>query len=70
MSRRALFIVNPFARGIPSSGKLELAAAWLESQGWETKVEPTGGKGHATSLAKTRWRPESRLSWLVAATGR
>ncbi len=48
---RAIFIVNPVARGIPSAGKLEMALAWLDSQGWEASIEPTGGPGHATVLA-------------------
>jgi diacylglycerol kinase (ATP) len=52
VSRRAVFIVNPVARGIPSSAKLEMAAAWLESQGWEPTIEPTGARGHATALAR------------------
>lgn len=51
VSRRALFIVNPVARGVPSSARLEMAAAWLESQSWHATLEPTGGKGHATTLA-------------------
>jgi diacylglycerol kinase (ATP) len=29
-----------------------MAAAWLESQRWETALEPTGGKGHATELSR------------------
>ena len=52
MTRRALFIANPVARGLPSSGKLEMAAAWLESQGWGTALEMTAGKGHATALSR------------------
>ena len=67
MSRRALFIVNPVARGIPSSAKLEMAAAWLESQGWESTLEPTGGKGHATALA--REAAESGCDVVVACGG-
>lgn len=51
MSGRALFIVNPVARGIPSSAKLEMAVAWLESQRWEAAIEETREGGHATALS-------------------
>jgi len=65
--RRALFIVNPVARGIPASGKLEMAAAWLEAQGWEATLVPTGGQGHATALA--REAAESGCDVVVACGG-
>lgn len=67
MNRRALFIVNPVARGIPASGKLEMAAAWLESRGWQATLEPTGGPGHAAALA--REAAESRCDVVVACGG-
>jgi YegS/Rv2252/BmrU family lipid kinase len=52
VTRRALFIANPVARGLPPSGKLEMAAAWLESRGWGTAFERTTGKGNATELSR------------------
>jgi len=52
VSGRACLIVNPIARGIPPSGKLEMAIAWLESQGWEATLMHTGGKGHAIEMSR------------------
>ncbi len=48
---RAIFVVNPVARGIPLAGKLDMAVAWLESRGWEASIERTAGPGDATVLA-------------------
>jgi len=67
VNRRALFIANPIARGIPASGKLEMAAAWLESQGWQATLEATGGPGHATALAQEA--AESGCDVVVACGG-
>lgn len=52
MSRRALFVYNPVARGAPSLDRLRDAVAWLEGQGWETLLEATTAAMHATELAR------------------
>jgi diacylglycerol kinase (ATP) len=52
VARRSLFIVNPIARGSPSLDKLRMAAAWLETQGWEAEVALTERPGHASELAR------------------
>lgn len=52
MSGRALFIANPVARGAPPAGKLRMAAAWLETQGWEAALALTEQEGHAVELAR------------------
>jgi diacylglycerol kinase (ATP) len=50
--RKAIFIVNPVARGIPAAAKLETAIVWLEAQGWESEIQHTSYPGHATELAR------------------
>ena len=48
----ALLVVNPKARGLPRQERLRAAAAWLEEAGWQVRLQPTEGPGHATALAQ------------------
>jgi diacylglycerol kinase (ATP) len=52
MTPRALFIVNPAARRAPPLARLEDAASRLRAAGWETSLQVTEAKGHATELAR------------------
>ncbi len=52
MTQRALFIVNPVARGAPPQEKLRRALVWLESRGWQAELTLTERKGHAIDLAR------------------
>ena len=52
MSQRALFIVNPVARGAPPQEKLRQAIDWLGGRGWQAELTSTEEKGHATDLAR------------------
>ncbi len=52
MTPRALFIVNPAARRAPPLARLEEAASRLRAAGWETSLQVTEAKGHATELAR------------------
>ncbi len=50
VTRRALFVFNPVARGAPPIERLRAAIDGLE--GWETSLEATDAAGHATKLAR------------------
>ncbi len=50
MTKRALLIYNPVARGAPKLDRLRAAAGGVA--GWEIIVEATTVPGHATQLAK------------------
>lgn len=52
MPRRALFVYNPAARGVPSPSRLQAAVRWLETQGWATSLESTTASMHACELAR------------------
>jgi YegS/Rv2252/BmrU family lipid kinase len=67
VSQRALFIVNPVARGAPSVEKLRQALAWLEGRGWQAELTSTEQKGHATDLARQAAR--EGLDTVVACGG-
>ncbi len=54
MTKRALVIVNPAARGVPTSDRLRAAAGSLA--GWEVSIELTGAAGDATALARAAAR--------------
>jgi diacylglycerol kinase (ATP) len=62
MTPRALFIVNPAARRAPPLARLEDAASRLRAAGWETSLQVTEAKGHATELA----RQAARDAWDAA----
>ncbi len=49
--RRALVIVNPVARNLPSRRSLERAARALAEAGWQARWQETASPGHATELA-------------------
>jgi diacylglycerol kinase (ATP) len=53
MARRALFVVNPAARGLPPLRQIQEAADWLRARGWEVEQEATAGPGEATGLARS-----------------
>ena len=50
MTKRALVIVNPAARGAPKLERLRKAVSSIA--GWESTLEPTTAAGHATELAR------------------
>ena len=50
VTKRALMIVNPAARGVPEVEQLRDAISTLA--GWEATLEATTGAGHATELAR------------------
>jgi YegS/Rv2252/BmrU family lipid kinase len=50
MTKRALAIYNPVARGAPPVARLRAAAESLD--GWEVSLQETGHAGHATALAR------------------
>lgn len=50
VTKRALLIVNPAARGAPPIGKLRAAAEALN--GWETSLNETSAAGDATDMAR------------------
>jgi YegS/Rv2252/BmrU family lipid kinase len=52
MSRRALFVVNPAARGLPPLRQIREAADWLRVRGWDVALETTAAPGDATCLAR------------------
>jgi YegS/Rv2252/BmrU family lipid kinase len=51
MTRRALLVVNPAARGLPPLRRIQEAADWLRTRGWEVALETTAASGEATRLA-------------------
>ena len=66
-TRRALFVVNPAARGLPPLRRIREAADWLRARGWEVSLETTAAPGDATDLAR---RAAARgLSVVVACGG-
>jgi YegS/Rv2252/BmrU family lipid kinase len=65
VTKRALFVVNPAARGAPPIERLRAAIDGLE--GWETSLETTTGPGHATELARSA--AERGLDVVVACGG-
>jgi diacylglycerol kinase (ATP) len=67
VSQRALFIVNPVARGAPPQEKLRQAVDWLEGRGWQAELISTEQKGHATDLA--RQAAQEGLDAVVACGG-
>lgn len=65
MTRRALFILNPAARGAPPIERLRAAIDGLD--GWETSLEATAAAGQATELARNA--AEGGLDAVVACGG-
>jgi YegS/Rv2252/BmrU family lipid kinase len=66
MTRSALLIVNPAARGLPPPRQIREAADWLRTRGWEVALETTAGPGDATRLAR---RAAARGPSVVVACG-
>jgi YegS/Rv2252/BmrU family lipid kinase len=66
MTRSALLIVNPSARGLPPLRRIEEAADWLRTRGWDVALEMTAAPGEATRLAR---RAASHERSVVAACG-
>ncbi len=66
MSRRALFVINPAARGLPPTHQIQEAADWLRARGWHVELEETAAPGEATHLAHGA---ASRSFPLVVACG-
>ena len=52
MTRRALLVVNPSARGLPPLRRIQEAADWLRTRGWDVALETTAAPGEATHLAR------------------
>jgi diacylglycerol kinase (ATP) len=50
--KRALMIINPVARTLPSPDRLATAPAWLRLRGWAVEEHRTERAGHATELAR------------------
>ena len=65
MTKRALFVYNPVARGAPPIDRLRATIEGLA--GWEASLEPTTAPGHATELA--RGGATSGLDAVVACGG-
>ncbi len=65
MTKRALFVYNPVARGAPPIDRLRATIEGLA--GWEASLEPTTAAGHATELA--RGGATSGLDAVVACGG-
>ena len=66
MTRRALLVVNPSARGLPPLRRIQEAADWLRTRGWDVTLETTAAPGEATRLAR---RAASRGCSVVVACG-
>lgn len=66
VTRRALLVVNPVARGLPPLRQIQEAADWLRTRGWEVSLETTAGPGDATRLAS---RAAARGPSVVVACG-
>jgi YegS/Rv2252/BmrU family lipid kinase len=66
MTRRALLVVNPLARGLPPLRQIQEAADWLRTRGWDVALETTAAPGEATRLAR---RAASRGRSVVVACG-
>jgi YegS/Rv2252/BmrU family lipid kinase len=66
MTRRALLVVNPSARGLPPLRRIREAAGWLRTRGWDVTLETTAAPGEATRLAH---RAASRGPSVVVACG-
>jgi YegS/Rv2252/BmrU family lipid kinase len=67
MPRRALFVVNPAARGLPPLRQIREAADWLRARGWDVALETTAAPGDATCLARDA--AARSLSVVVACGG-
>ncbi len=65
MTKRALFVLNPVARGAPPFEHLRAAIDGLI--GWETSLETTAAPSHATELARVA--AERGLDAVVACGG-
>ena len=52
LTRRALLVVNPAARGLPPLRRIQEAAVWLRSRGWDVSLEMTSAPGDAIHLAR------------------
>lgn len=52
MNNSCLLILNPVARGVPSTKKLRQCLGWLEDHGWKADLTLTERRGHATTLAR------------------
>jgi len=66
MTRRVLLVVNPLARGLPPLRRVQEAADWLRTRGWDVTLETTSAPGEATRLAH---RAASRGHSVVVACG-
>jgi len=66
MTRRALLVVNPSARRLPPLQRIQEAADWLRTRGWDVALETTSAPGEATHLAR---RAASRGHSVVVACG-
>jgi len=66
MARRALLIVNPSARRLPPLRRIEEAADWLRTRGWDVALEMTAAPGEATQIAR---RAASHEGSVVVACG-
>jgi diacylglycerol kinase (ATP) len=67
MTRRALLVVNPSARGLPPLRQIQEAADWLRTRGWDVALETTAAPGEATALA--RGAASRGISVVVACGG-
>jgi diacylglycerol kinase (ATP) len=65
VTKRALFVFNPAARGVPTIARLRAAIDSLD--GWETSLETTAGPGHAIELARDA--AERGLDAVIACGG-
>jgi len=52
VTRSALLVVNPAARGLPPLRQIREAAEWLRTRGWDVALEMTAAPGDATRLAR------------------
>ena len=67
MTRRALFVINPAARGLPPARQIAEAADWLRARGWDVELVATAAPGEATRLARAA--AARGLSAVVACGG-
>jgi|DewCreStandDraft_1066081.scaffolds.fasta_scaffold06146_3 YegS/Rv2252/BmrU family lipid kinase len=66
---RALVIVNPVARNLPSRRALARAAALLTEAGWQARWQETEAPGHATELAARAAHEGHRLVLVCGGDG-
>lgn len=52
MTNKAVLIVNPAARGLPSRKDLSSAIDWMSQRGWEVSIALTRAPGHARDIAR------------------